>query len=219
MLDRNDSRFKSALHAASFAGQLSNVKLLIELGSDVNSNGGYYGTSLQAASLQGHTEVVKVLLLAGANVNASNQDHHGTALMAAVDHDNDDNLAAVQLLLEKGANPSLKGSLDYQFPLQAACWHGSDEIVNALIAPCAEINAFGGKHHSALQAAACEGKADIMAALINAGAQVDATGGMYGSAFVQRIVMVTMYVLTCCMSIMLRIGSLRDYWDLPLALP
>ena len=183
MLDRNDSRFKSALHAASFAGQVENVELLIELGSDVNSHGGYYGTSLQAASFQGHTEVMKVLLDAGANVNAFNKGHHGTALMAAVDHDNDDNLAAVQLLLERGANPSLKGSLDYQFPLQAACWHGSDDIVNALIAAGAEINAFGGTYHSALQAAACEGQADIMAALIGAGAQVDATGGMYGTAF------------------------------------
>ena len=183
MLDRSDSRYKSALHAASFAGQLDNVKLLIELGSDVNSNGGYYGTSLQAASFQGHTEIMGALLDAGANVNASNQGHHGTALMAAVDHDNDDNLPAVQLLLERGANPSLKGSLNYQFPLQAACWHGSDEIVNALIAAGAEINAFGGKYHSALQAAACEGQDEIMAALIGAGAQVDATGGIYGTAF------------------------------------
>ena len=183
ILDRNNSRFKSALHAASFSGQLDNVKLLIELGSDVNSHGGYYGTSLQAASFQGHTEVIKVLLDAGADVNASDKGHCGTALMAAVNHDNDDKLATVQLLLERGANPSLKGSLDYQFPLQAACWHGSDEIVNALIAAGAEINAFGGKYHSALQAAACEGQADIMAALISAGAQVDATGGMYGTAF------------------------------------
>ena len=101
MLDRNDSRYKSALHAASFAGQLDNVKLLIELGSDVNSHGGYHGTSLQAASFQGHTEVMEALLDAGANLNASDKGHHGTALMAAVDHDNDDNLPAVPLCLKE----------------------------------------------------------------------------------------------------------------------
>lgn len=183
VLDRNDSQFKSALHAASFAGQVDNVKVLIELGSDINCQGGFYGTSLQAAAFKGKVEVMKVLLDAGADINASNTGHYGTALMAALAHDNDDNLEAVKLLLDNGADPSLRASTEFRIPLQAACWHGSDEIVNALIAAGADINAKGGIYHSALQAAACEGQSDIMAALINAGAEVDATGGMYGTAF------------------------------------
>lgn len=182
-LQRDDSRFKSALHAASFAGQVENVKVLLDLGSDVNCQGGYYGTNLQAAAFSGKVDVMKMLIDAGANVNTCQSGHFGTALMAAVHHDQDDNLEAVKLLLASGADPSLRASTEFQYPLQAACWHGSDEVVNALIAAGAEVNAFGGKYHSALQAAACEGQSDIMAALINAGADVNATGGIYGTAF------------------------------------
>lgn len=183
VLSRDDSRFKSAVHAASFAGKLENVNVLIELGCDVESRGGFWGTSLQAAAFRGQVEVMTTLLDAGADVNASNVGHYGTALMAALDHDNDDNLAAVKLLLSRGADPSLRAKTDIQFPLHAACWHGSDDVVNALVGAGADVNAYGGKFHSALQAAAAMGQHDIMAVLIGGGADVNATGGMYGTAF------------------------------------
>ena len=183
IIESDDSRFKSALHAAAFAGQLENAKVLIELGSDVNCSGGYYGTSLIAASYKGNVDLMRMLLDVGADANALGRSHYGTALIAATDHIDDENLESVKLLLSQGADPSQQGGTNAQYPLHSACAHCSDEVVNALIAAGAKVNAFGGEYHSALQAAASEGQKDIMNALIEAGAEVDATGGKYGTAF------------------------------------
>jgi ankyrin repeat protein len=38
------------------------VKLLLDMGADVNAQSGYYGNALQAASYRGHEQVVKLLL-------------------------------------------------------------------------------------------------------------------------------------------------------------
>ena len=183
ILSRDDCHFKSALHAACFFGMIDNVKALLELGSDVNCQGGYWGTALQAAAYSGHVEVINLLLDAGAEINACQTGHYKTALMAACDHINDDRIDAVKALLERGADPSLRAGTQLLYPLQLASWRGSDQIVNALIAAGANVNAFGGRHHSALQAAAISNEPDILIALIEAGAEVDATGGKFGTAF------------------------------------
>jgi ankyrin repeat protein len=51
-------------------GHTKVVKLLVDKGADVNTQGGDYGNALYAASQGGHEAVIKMLLDKGANVNA-----------------------------------------------------------------------------------------------------------------------------------------------------
>ncbi|KAI4086273.1 MAG: hypothetical protein LQ344_007691 [Seirophora lacunosa] len=182
-VERDDSDFKSALHAASFYGKTDNVKVLLELGSEVNLRGGRYGSSLQAAAIGGHTETIAALLDAGAEVNEQDVGYYGSALIAAIVGSNHD---AVRLLLERGADPALRSvraGLKYQYPIIAAArlW-GNGEEVQMLIDAGADVNARGGIYHTALQAAAVDGNDETMRVLVDAGAELNTSDGMYGNA-------------------------------------
>ncbi|KAL8993605.1 MAG: hypothetical protein Q9169_006219 [Polycauliona sp. 2 TL-2023] len=179
-IERNDSYFKSALHTAAFYGNIEAVKLLLELGSDVNLSGGTTGTCLQAAATKGQTEVIGILLDAGAEINEHDIGSYGSALIAAIVNLKQD---TVVLLLERGADPSLVAGLNYHCPIIAAsrCNQSADEV-QLLIDAGANVNAQGGTWHTALQAAAVDGDDDAMRVLLDAGADMNAVGGMYGSA-------------------------------------
>ncbi|KAG9185014.1 hypothetical protein G6011_00005 [Alternaria panax] len=58
------------------------IRLLVDKGTEVNAQGGYYGNALQAASARGDEAVVRLLLGKGADVNAQG-GHYGNALQAA----------------------------------------------------------------------------------------------------------------------------------------
>jgi ankyrin repeat protein len=55
---------------AASEGNEAVVRLLIDRGADVNTQGGEYGHALQAAALVGHEAVVRLLVDRGADVNA-----------------------------------------------------------------------------------------------------------------------------------------------------
>ncbi|KAJ7806204.1 ankyrin repeat-containing domain protein, partial [Mycena olivaceomarginata] len=61
--------YGTALRAASLAGHIETVRLLLEHSADVNIIGGKYGTALQTASLTGHIDTVRLLLEHSADVN------------------------------------------------------------------------------------------------------------------------------------------------------
>ena len=94
---------------------LCRVKLLLDLGADVNAQGGYYGNALQAASWKGHEAVVRFLLTQGADVNAQG-GYYGNALQAASWKGHE---AVVRLLLDQGADVNAQGGY-YGNALQAA---------------------------------------------------------------------------------------------------
>lgn len=180
LVERNDSYLKSALHAAAFYGSTDNARTLIELGSDVNLQGGRFGSCLQAAATRGHVDTMTVLLDAGAEINEQDIGSSGSALIAAIINSEHD---AVKLLLERGADPSLRGGMMYQYPIIAAArlWSDKDEV-QQLIDAGADVNACGGVFHAALQAAAVDGNDDTMRVLVDAGADINALGGIYGNA-------------------------------------
>ncbi|KAL8831739.1 MAG: hypothetical protein Q9170_005169 [Blastenia crenularia] len=179
-VERNDSTFKSALHAASFYGNTSNVQILLELDSNVNLRGGRFGTCLQAAATKGHAETVTALLNAGAEINEQDIGCYGSALIAAIANSNHE---SVKVLLKRGADPALRGGLKYQYPIIAAArlWNNKEET-QLLIDAGADVNACGGIFHTALQAAAVDGNDETMRVLIDAGADINALGGIYGNA-------------------------------------
>ncbi|KAL8801160.1 MAG: hypothetical protein Q9182_004665 [Xanthomendoza sp. 2 TL-2023] len=179
-LEREDSYLKSALHAASYNGRTDNVKVLLELGSEVNLRGGQVGTCLQAAAIIGYVETMAALLDAGADINEHHVGCYGSALIAAIVNSKHD---AVKLLLERGADPSLSAGLKYDYPIIAAArlWENMDDV-QLLIDAGANVNAQGGTWHTALQAAAVDGNYDTMRVLLDTGADMHAIGGIYGNA-------------------------------------
>ena len=178
-VDHPKAKFRTALQAASFMGRAEVVKILLELGSDVNARGGLYGSCLQAAACRGYTEVMKILIDAGAEIDESDVGKYGSALIGAILNYKID---GVSLLLEAGANPSLKTRSVYQYPLQAAADLDYCDIVQMLCDFGADVNSRGGKFHTALQASAKHGFLTVMEILIGNGADVNLVGGMYGTA-------------------------------------
>ncbi|KAL8949575.1 MAG: hypothetical protein Q9222_004323 [Ikaeria aurantiellina] len=182
-VERDDSDYKSALHAASFYGRTESLSVLLEFGNDtfnVNMVGGRYGTCLQAAAINGHTKTITMLLDAGADINEHHVGCYGSALIAAIVNSRHD---AVRLLLERGADPNLRAGLKYQYPIIAAArlWENADEV-QLLVDAGADVNVEGGFFHTALQAAAVDGNVDSMRVLVDAGADINTLGGIYGNA-------------------------------------
>ena len=111
------------------------------------------------------------------DVNAQGGEY-GNALQAAAYHNN---LEAIQLLLDKGAEVNAQGG-EYVNALQAAVYKGKLEVVQLLLDKGAEVNAQGGLYGNALQAAAYRDKLEVVQLLLDKGAEVNAQGGYYGNA-------------------------------------
>ena len=111
------------------------------------------------------------------DVNAQGGEY-GNALQAAAYHNN---LEAIQLLLDKGAEVNAQGG-EYGNALQAAAYDGNLEVVQLLLDKGAEVNAQGGYYGNALQAAAYCSNLKVVQLLLDKGAEVNAQGGPYGNA-------------------------------------
>ncbi|QBZ66506.1 hypothetical protein PoMZ_13485, partial [Pyricularia oryzae] len=78
---------------------LCGVHILIDKGTDVNAQGGYYGNALYAASSEGHKTIVQILIDKGADVNAQG-GLYGNAFQAALSRCYN---KIVQMLVHNGA--------------------------------------------------------------------------------------------------------------------
>ncbi|KAF7511461.1 hypothetical protein GJ744_004650 [Endocarpon pusillum] len=101
-VDLKDNQHETALLKAAERGRDAVVQLLLDKGTEVNAQGGYYGNALQAASAKGHEKVVEMLLDKGAEVNVRDEVNaqdgvYGNALQAASEEGHE---KAVQMLLD-----------------------------------------------------------------------------------------------------------------------
>ena len=89
-----------ALIIAALCGHISNVKILLEYGAEINANDYDGTTALICASIYDNIEIVKLLLNAGADIDK--QDNQGdTALILAASNNNRE---TVEILLDYGAD-------------------------------------------------------------------------------------------------------------------
>ena len=174
---RDSSNICHPLYYASVAGLNQCARLLLDKGTDVNAQGGFFGNALQVATHHGHHQMMQVLLDKGADVNAQG-GFYGNALQAAVD-DGDDQL--VKMLLDKGADVNAQGG-PYDNALQAAIYRGQDQLAQMLLDKGADVNAQGGSYGSALQIASFNGNHQMARILLENEAKVNAQGGWYGNA-------------------------------------
>jgi ankyrin repeat protein len=119
----------SPLRAASCAGQVAAVKVLLEYGADPNTPSDKPITGLLCALFRGHDEVAKVLIRTGARINDAIGKRRVTALMVA---SQSGHAHLVKMLLESGADPNQiddwGGSALYR-----AAYVGSSDIVRMLV--------------------------------------------------------------------------------------
>lgn len=169
---------KTILHLASEYGDLDLVKLLIEMGADVNAStiiklgGGHTstsGTPLHLAAQYGHLEVVKLLLNNRAHVNATNEDYKPPMDLALTGNHSE----VAKILIEKGADVKGRGGTW----LQLAARYGDAEVVKLLIVGGANVNCGArGIEETPLHIAARYGHFEVVKLLIKEGADVDAKG-------------------------------------------
>ncbi|KAH8598618.1 ankyrin repeat-containing domain protein [Bisporella sp. PMI_857] len=127
-LDDKDAEKQTALIWAAELGYKKVVKLLIEKGASVDTQGGNFGNALQAASFNGHEAVVKLLIDKGASVDTQG-GNFANALQAASTRGHE---VIVKLLIEKGASVDNQGDY-YGNALQAASLNGRVAVVKLLI--------------------------------------------------------------------------------------
>ncbi|KAM0319516.1 hypothetical protein ACHAO8_000935 [Botrytis cinerea] len=158
---------RQVLQIAAAHGRSETVEQLFDLGANIDTEGGWYGTALRAASLNGHEPVVKILLKKGADPKLYGGSP-GSALGAAIFFDR---TFIFDLILQDGRidvnnNEGMYGSL-----LQEAASEGSLEFVRKLLDKGAKVNVEGGLFHTALQAASFEGHEKIVELLLERGAR------------------------------------------------
>lgn len=173
--------FYSPLVAASGAGHVGMVKLLLTKGANINGFNNKASqkqkdtfstdfkfsniTPLMAASSSGQVEVVKVLLENGAQINIQTDDGV-TALMAASASGYID---IVQMLLDKGADINISSKYGIT-PIMVSSCYGHYEVVKFLVEKGANINLTGHDKYTALNVASIAGHNDIVQLLLNNGA-------------------------------------------------
>jgi ankyrin repeat protein len=96
----------SPLWIAAFWGRAELLRLFLANKGEVNARAEGGMTPLMIAAFVGHVNAMEVLLKNGADINNAKDDLGRTALWLAVQGRNTN--AAIQLLLEKGANPNEK---------------------------------------------------------------------------------------------------------------
>ena len=93
------------LMAASHAGDLIEIALLLDYGADIEARDARGYTPLMYAANAGQDESVRLLVERGADANAADEQK-STPLMFAAQHDHVD---IVRRLLEQGADPGARG--------------------------------------------------------------------------------------------------------------
>lgn len=103
-VEHRNAADESPLMMAALKGRLAFVRRLVERDADVNKTG---WTPLHYAATGGHTDVIQFLLDAHAYIDAESPNGSTPLMMAAMYGSE----AAVKLLLEAGADASLKNQL------------------------------------------------------------------------------------------------------------
>ncbi|GAX86287.1 hypothetical protein CEUSTIGMA_g13699.t1 [Chlamydomonas eustigma] len=162
-----------ALLAAAKAGNLIEVKDLLDKGADKEAKDKNGSTALHGAAENGHKDVVALLIEKGADKEAKN-DSGLTALHWAALNGHKD---VVALLIEKGANKEADALSFFGngcTALHGAAANGRKDVVALLIEKGANMEAKDKDEQTALHGAARYGSKDVVALLIEKGADKEA---------------------------------------------
>ena len=163
---------RSALMTAVYKGNNNCVKLLIELGTDVNQMNEHSRPALILAAEKGNLNCMKELIAAGADVNIRMEKWlvKDTPLAVAAYHGNQD---CVKLLIQAGADVNICDKCG-ESPLSYSAHRGHDKCVEILIKAGADVNNSIG-NSLPLMRAVSRGHMTCLRILLSAGADVNKT--------------------------------------------
>ena len=84
-VNAQNQKGETALHRASFTGDMARVKSLINRGADINAKSKIRRTPLHFTAVKGHKEVAQLLITKGADIDAKDEFGKTPLLRAAVD--------------------------------------------------------------------------------------------------------------------------------------
>ena len=156
----------SPMHAAAAAGQVGAVKMLLDMGFDINTQNAQKSTPLHLACFNGQDVVVHELLEHGADTNIPNENgstslHHAAASTHGA--------LCLELLVSSGADVNVKNN-DGITPLHMTAVHGRFTRSQTLLHNGALAEILDNQGNSALHVAAKHGHELLVSTLIDAGA-------------------------------------------------
>jgi ankyrin repeat protein len=145
-------------------GDARSVRAVLEANADPNARNDAGATALMWAAGEPGTDKLRLLLDQGADPNLRSHDNR-TALVAAAEHP--DALAAVKLLLARGASPTVKNA---DSPLGPALSSGNEPVVRLLLRAGADLDAAGPEALPFAIKAKCAGCTDLLIGAARPGA-------------------------------------------------
>jgi hypothetical protein len=133
MAEETKAALNEALIAAARAGDVLDLRLLLDQGAEPDAHGATGETPLLAATRDGQLESVCVLLAAGADPDVCGGDIlRGVQVSPLQEAAARGFNAVVQLLLESGADPEARNILGYGEPVFQAASRGHEEIARVI---------------------------------------------------------------------------------------
>ena len=165
-IDSRTNAGVTSLMAAAFCDKQSAFQMLIQNGADPSSKADRGLSLLQCAVQGGNPSIINKLLSLGLDVD-SRGTQGATPLMFAAAFDKQ---SAFQVLIENGADPSLKTDKELSL-LHCAVQSGNTSIINKLLSLGLDIDSrSGGFNRTPLMGAAADGKQSDFEMLIQNGA-------------------------------------------------
>ena len=161
---------QTALMIACLKGTVDVLHILLKAGADPNIIDIYSNTCIHdVVTLRYGDEVLQTIINHGADVEATNKENE-TALMLAC---YDGNVAAVSILLNAGAEPSITDKSGHTCLHKAVWLDCNKEIIQAIIDHGADVNATNKMDQTSLMIACLDGNADAIKLLLNAGTELN----------------------------------------------
>ncbi|XP_069491046.1 inversin [Ambystoma mexicanum] len=151
----------TALHAASLAGHVSTVRLLLEQGARADASDLAKQTPLFRACEMGHQTVVQALIEGGARVDLVDQDGRSPLHWAALGG----NANVCRILMENAIDPNVRDS-GGRTPLQCAAHGGYITCMAALLESKADANVQDKEGRTALHWSCNNGYLDAVKLLL-----------------------------------------------------
>lgn len=162
----------TALHYAASVGSEQCVQVLLSAGANINKENHHQESLLALAAQNGHTQIVHMLLTAGAKVDSmavhyAAEKGHADIVQTLVDPCFEFDVNSLALINRCACGTALHTAVEYKSS-------GFADVLRALLAAGADVNARNYAEITPLHVAATSGCANNVSVLLSAGADVHA---------------------------------------------